>query len=244
MRDLLTRAEISEPPVDLERAAQVQGIEQIRTGKLRSSLGILSHRKSGLTVTLNERYPRRARFTLAHEIAHTLVEQGIAQHAQVVLARRAPRSASARERLCDEVAAELLLPYDMFREALGGRTVALDEIKRLAGQFDASLESTALRAGELAEERVEVCSWVSGRNGLKVKASTGEPFLSAREATRLRSYDSASPVAKAYRSKGREQGREQPFASAPWAVYDCEAQGFMRGNARFVLTVARPAALA
>ncbi|MDP3768538.1 MAG: hypothetical protein Q8S13_11030, partial [Dehalococcoidia bacterium] len=161
--------------------------------------------------------------------------------ATVVLAQRKHRRGGELERLCDEIAVELLLPYEMFLRALGGEPVSIAGIFGLAKQFDSSIQATALRAGEVSQQPVEVVCWErSGRSGIGVKARRGHEYLTAPGAER-RGLEDESPVARAFRSKGTERGSELPAPDAPWNVYDCEARGFLKGSARFVISVARPA---
>ena len=241
---LLAAAAVSQPPVDLVAVAKLQGIERITTRKMRRTLGTLREDAKGLTVTLNKREPLRARFTLAHEIAHTMIDPPDRKAATVTLAGRKPSGEDELERLCDEIAVELLLPYGLFSRALGQEPVTIGKIFGLARQFDASLQATALRAGELSTAPVQVICWErSGRSGYTVKAARGRDFLTGRGAETERSLAEQTPIARAFRSKEIERGRQLPSPEAP-DVYDCEARGFMKGDARFVISVVRPAALA
>ncbi len=80
----------------------------------------------------------RRRFTIAHEMGHALLEK---------TGRNCPKSGSDIERLCDMLAAEILMPKDVFLEKIGcdlsiGR---LFELKRI---FRASLLAVAFRCFE------------------------------------------------------------------------------------------------
>jgi Zn-dependent peptidase ImmA (M78 family) len=243
---LLAAARVSAPPVDLVRLAKLQGITSIRHRKMKSTLGMVKEGNDGsLTMLLNSRQPLRERFTMAHEIAHTIVDKMGDKPATVVLAARTPRRGTALERLCDQIAAELLMPYDMFRRSMDGEGVSLDTVERLAKVYEASLQSTALRLGELSDEEAQVVCWEREEKlGLRVRWKSGAPLLTAKGATAYRSLSNEeSPIARAYASKQRETGHETPWPDQPWCVYRCEAKGFLRGSARFVLSVARPVAV-
>jgi len=241
--DLLRRARVAGPPVDLLAIARLQGIERVEFAKLGPRLlGKLREKRGELTVTLNERQPHRSRFTLAHEIAHTMLEPFGNPRTKTALAHRNGRRGSALERLCDEVAVELLFPYELFRHAVAGLPPAIGAVTRTARLFDASLEATALRYGEVAPGPVEVVSWRQQGSGLKVKASRGTPLVAASDCRAVRSLsDASSPVARAFRSRGAERGLERPYDDMPWIAHPCEAQGFLRGEARYVLSLITPA---
>lgn len=240
--ELLAAAGVSQPPVDLVDVAKLQGIERVRMRKMRRTLGTLREGANGLTVTLNKREPFRSRFTLAHEIAHTIVDPPDRKAATVVLARRKPSSDGELERLCDEIAVELLLPQEMFIDALDDEPVSMGAIFRLAKLFDSSLQATALRAGELSREPVQVICWErSGRRGIRVKAARGRDFLTGPGADEDTSLADETPIARAFRSKRTERGRQVAAPQAP-DIYDCEARGFLRGDQRFVISVVRSAA--
>ena len=78
----------------------------------------------------------RRRFTIAHELAHVLFESS---------GPRAPHVGADLERLCDMLAAEILMPKAVFESALGEATVDGAVIRMLASRFQASLTATALR---------------------------------------------------------------------------------------------------
>ena len=78
----------------------------------------------------------RRRFTIAHELAHVLFESS---------GPRAPRVGTELERLCDMLAAEVLMPRALFQSALGGAIVDSVAVRALASQFQTSLTATAIR---------------------------------------------------------------------------------------------------
>ena len=81
----------------------------------------------------------RRRFTIAHELAHVLFEN---------TGPRAPRVGADLERLCDMLAAEILMPRPVFAAALSQATFDTSLVMRLASQFQTSLTATVLRCTE------------------------------------------------------------------------------------------------
>ena len=82
-------------------------------------LGTRGEGAKGLRVRRNNGGPVRARLARGHEIAHTMVDPPDRKAATVTLASRKPSGDDELERLCDEIAVELLLPYGLFSRALG-----------------------------------------------------------------------------------------------------------------------------
>lgn len=129
------------PPTDLVAVCGKLKIEEIVddddtpvVGELRRDDGVLR-----IVCATGQSIVRR-RFTIAHELGHALVESSGA---------RAPRVGRELERLCDMVAAELLMPRAVFDATLGQGAVDGPSIRRLAREFQTSLTSTALRCVEL-----------------------------------------------------------------------------------------------
>jgi hypothetical protein len=95
--------------------------------------------------------PQRRRFTVAHEIAHALIES---------TGRGRPRRGKELERLCDRFAVELLMPRLEFRRSVScGLTLA--NVLATAALFQTSIHSTAVRFTEMA-----TCSFVLVRDKL------------------------------------------------------------------------------
>ena len=81
----------------------------------------------------------RRRFTIAHELAHVLFES---------TGPRAPRVGGDLERLCDMIAAEILMPRTIFQAAFTQAVVDTSVVRLLAATFQTSLTATVLRCAE------------------------------------------------------------------------------------------------
>ncbi len=130
----------------------------------------------------------------------------------------------------------------MFKRAVDECPGAIDDIQRLASQFDGSVMATANRVGNLTEEPLQVVNWVRhGPRSLKAAQRSGSRFLTCRGASPYRSLTQmkSAPV-RAFHSGNRELGTEVPVPQMPWNVYECEAQRFS-GKDGYVLSVVRPA---
>ena len=82
----------------------------------------------------------RRRFTIAHELGHVLFETS---------GPRPPRVGADLERLCDMLAAEILMPKAIFEATLERSSIDGSVVRRLALTFQTSLTATVLRCAEL-----------------------------------------------------------------------------------------------
>jgi Zn-dependent peptidase ImmA (M78 family) len=92
--------------------------------------------------------PRRRRFTLAHEIAHALLLPLTGDPRRQLTCGRQVEL----ERLCDAVAAELLIPWAAIKRWLDNYTLndaRTDIVLNTANTFQVSLQATALRLTEV-----------------------------------------------------------------------------------------------
>jgi IrrE N-terminal-like domain len=106
---------------------------------------------------------RRQRFSVCHEVAHVVLEIG-PDHAipSWSYARRPPG-----EIACDVFAAELLLPYKLFKPRVDAADMEFASISGLADEFDSSLISTGSRFATFSRE---ICAFVVSEGG-KVRYS-------------------------------------------------------------------------
>lgn len=84
---------------------------------------------------------KKENFTLLHEIAHILVERD--QHAMIWLADRADPSVEL-ERLCEEIAANLLIPESLLDDVIGAGPITGEDLKTLVARSAASGPACAI----------------------------------------------------------------------------------------------------
>jgi hypothetical protein len=89
----------------------------------------------------------RQRFTICHELGHIKLKFP-SQHQALPWWSYAKRPLA--EILCDIFAAELLLPYDLFKPEAERSAVSLAAVENLAGRFEASLTATGSRFAAVA----------------------------------------------------------------------------------------------
>lgn len=163
--------------------------------------------------------PARRRFTLAHELAHVLLGHG-------GFRRRVhdERADHDEERLCDAVAAALLMPREAVQK-LGAKPLTYDGIRQFASHWEVSLSALICRLDEVSHQLVVMLTldktptgWVSVR-ALGSRPAPLRPLLSSptRAAVdALRDEPSTLPLLArfgAYAYTGRAEGYSKPMGS-------------------------------
>jgi Zn-dependent peptidase ImmA (M78 family) len=96
--------------------------------------------------------PERQRFSICHEITHTRFPDCYEEVRYRQRQRQLDWKHQELERLCNIGAAELLIPYDDFREHAGNRRPSLELANELRRTFEASMEAMLYRIVDLADE--------------------------------------------------------------------------------------------
>lgn len=142
-------------PLDsLEEIARRLGAAGITTTSMTFDGGIFEG-ASGFAIKLNSgTSPRRRRFTLAHEIAHLILDHGNARGA------RRSHANTELEQACDAIAAQILMPLDEFIHVARGRA-STASLLAIADHFGVSPQAAAVRVRELGlwSESVGQWSW-------------------------------------------------------------------------------------
>lgn len=108
-------------------------------------------------VLVNARkHPVRQRYSIAHEVGHTLFPDYEAELRRVGRLWRREGDESEFERLCQAAGAEFLMPLETFLERMNACGGGLEGVLRLAGEFQASFEAAARRRVETSAEAMAV----------------------------------------------------------------------------------------
>jgi O-acetyl-ADP-ribose deacetylase (regulator of RNase III) len=144
----------SGPPFDPLALAEWRGLQLEARGDIPDAR-LMPTAKGDSVLQYNPMRPRgRLRFSIAHEIAHTLFPD----HAEQVR-NRAVNTFSGRpdnwqlEVLCNIGAAELLMPLGSFSE-LAGEKVTIQKVMDIRKHFDVSTEACIIRLIKLATTRI------------------------------------------------------------------------------------------
>ena len=142
------------PPFDPIRLADLRGVPVSPRDDVFDAR-LVTH-DAGIQIEYNpNRPPGRRRFSVAHELAHTLFPD----HGEATRNRaRVDRATSddwQLEVLCNLAAAEFVMPIGSFRQ-LGRESLELRDLLRLRQQFGVSTEAILLRAAHLHHEPIAV----------------------------------------------------------------------------------------
>ena len=231
-RELLRAGRVEEPPVDVIRLARILGVARIKTTRLPSSEACLVPGENAHTILLSDlSSPRRNRFSIAHEIGHILLRSGGIRFRGFSRERH-----DYEERLCDYLAAEIIFPIDFFRNALQDLEPSIDAIGRLANRFEATVESTARRMGELNASGASVVCWQVHGKEMRIKWHVGHVPRSMRQSHD--SDDMSFGPALALHADGPMTGYE--WSQRPASLDTISESMSYGGKYPFVITVARP----
>ena len=158
---------------NLEALASDLGVKDIRLRPLTKGQdghpgidAMLIPLSDGYSVVINDTATAaRQRYSLAHELGHIML---LTTESLPRRPTRSPRYLSgcpttdmkkAEERLCDEIAAELLMPEEVFKEEIESQGRSLGNLPRWANSFRTSLTATAIRYWELLPEASYLIRW-------------------------------------------------------------------------------------
>lgn len=157
---LLAQHEQTQPPVRIERIAKELGLE-LRSGDLDDVSGVLVRQgNSAIIATNSTQSVQRQRFTIAHELGHFLLHEGITNHVDRSYRVNFRSAESSQATNVEEIeanyfAASILMPKPMLdersaEEALDNDTMVAD----LAREFRVSRLAMSLRLANLYEEAI------------------------------------------------------------------------------------------
>lgn len=132
---------IAAPPIDVEIVASMRDIHAITQVDGLDAAGMLITTQAGrLEIQVRASDPAtRQRFTVAHELGHTLFP-GYRMAARYRCQPSAVATSAERlEQLCDTAASEFLMPTQLLRPILDDQRLELDLVEMIADQFDVSL---------------------------------------------------------------------------------------------------------
>jgi hypothetical protein len=195
------------PPVDVLGLARALGVDTIELADLVED-GNVRHDEGGTHILVSKHINRaRRRFTLAHELAHLV----IAEPGDAFLAERSLPVRSDEERLCDEIAASILMPRAWVSCTFVDRPRTLASARELSDTALTSLAASVVRLNE-------VLGW--RRTFLRWRRRGGEWRLCARAGTPpdLHGTITSSPGTRAVLDAQLGCGGEERFAELPIAL--------------------------
>ncbi len=157
------------PPIDVNAVASCLGVKQVMVRELDVPGLLYQLDQDSAVIVVNNANPlTRQRYSCAHEIVHMLLSPS----QKVRLSHRSPVQAhKALERACEELAAEILMPQEVFTEYASRMGWAASSIQPLSNVFQTSMEATARRYVEVISEPCVMVMWrlVKTEDGSKTK---------------------------------------------------------------------------
>ncbi|HWL10156.1 MAG TPA: ImmA/IrrE family metallo-endopeptidase [Planctomicrobium sp.] len=139
---------------------------------------LMYNTKYDIGYTDGQHHPR-TRFTIAHELGHYFIQH----HREYLRNRRTShasvsefRSNAKIEKEADAFAASLLLPTHLVQPIINHGNLSLNAIDNIAGAFETSRVSTAIRAVQLSHFP---CAVAGIRNGIVAWMFPSEPLIEA-----------------------------------------------------------------
>lgn len=243
------------PPFLPEEFARLQGIKKIVKADLGETSAVLLRFHDGYVIKVNENHhPVRRNFSCAHEIGHVLVsELKLERYIQSIEYRtfdpqgEKKARATARERLCDVAATELLMPESVFRKYLSGFGVSVHSIERLASIFRVSIPSTAIRIAEVSPEPCMALLWQPWpRNkprGLRLAWRAGRRTISQSRINYMPVYKLVKPPStlhEAYETDNSTKSLRDFKIDNTVKRLPMESKGFGYDEKRYVISLAFP----
>ena len=151
---------------DLKTLAYRWGVTSIEEREIGSEAMLLPNRNGyGIVLKKADRPNQlvRQRFSFAHELGHLLLQKS--QQTGIALKYRGHGHSNAEERLCDQIAAEVLMPRLTFQEDAWLDGWSLRNLLDLARKYDTSVPATAIRMIDLMPEEALMGVWEFGGNG-------------------------------------------------------------------------------
>jgi hypothetical protein len=140
------------PPFDPFELARLREIELAPRNELREARTVASG--TGLAIEYNPTRPRdRVRFSIAHEIAHSLFGDVAREPRYRHNPAAGPADGWQLEMLCNVAAAEILMPTEVFGEHTR-RPMRIEQVLELREVFGVSIEALMRRATKLAEHPI------------------------------------------------------------------------------------------
>ncbi len=153
-RRTLQQFGVRKPPVPVERMAAGLNV-RVEYSPLEDNIsGFLFQKNGKLVIGVNNGHSEnRQRFTIAHELGHLLLEH----HGELFIDRKAwlfrdHKSQTGKykhEIKANSFAAELLMPEEFVRKAVGTELLDDDLIEELAERFQVSTQAMSIRLATL-----------------------------------------------------------------------------------------------
>ena len=197
-RAFVARVSLTVFPIDLEACVRGANAKLKYEALGENESGTTLRRPDGVHVVIvnSLETPARRNFTVCHEIAHIVL--GLpSDHREVPPWSSAKRDPN--EWMCDLFAAELLMPYTLWRKALPPEELSRSLIEKMASAFECSFPAAASRYASLASHP---CAYVTMSQGTVRFATMSMSLRTVGAKIRLRSPVPPGSLAHRLRADG------------------------------------------
>lgn len=241
------------PPFLTEEYARLLGVKNIIRTDLGKTSGLLLRFRDGPVIKINKNHNiSRQNFSFAHELGHILFSNlKLEKYIKSIEYRtNNPQKKiqvryTARERLCDAAATELLMPESVFIKYLLGFGVSIYSLERLSKIFGVSIKSTAIRIAEVSPEPCVALAWKpSTKNDiLRLDWCTGPGLKLVNRIPYKPQYSRVKPPSTLHSAFSQNEyvkcHRSFKFGTELKSL-PTESKGYGSGENRFVISLAFP----
>ncbi len=156
-RVIISESKQKSVPIKIDKLVENAGLKILYKPLDNSISGVLATTDKGSKyIIVNSNHsPNRQRFSLAHEFAHYLLHRKTAEIFVNSLLFRDEKSSTGADKIeveANKLAAELLMPEELIRKMVKTKVIDMqdeDEIKRLADNFEVSVQAMTFRLKNL-----------------------------------------------------------------------------------------------
>lgn len=244
-----------DPPFLTTEFLKLLGVKKVVKDNLGKTSAVLLRFPDGYIIKVNSNHhPYRQNFSCAHEIGHILLDKlGVERYTNHIEYRdfnpqkNSSLRASMKERLCNIVAAELIMPSDIFKEHLLKIGISVNAIERLSTQFLASSPSVAIKIAEVSPKPCIVLNWAPFRNkksrSLKLSRQVNSDSFKKDNNNYSPVHTSVSypsTLHTAYHTDKIVKSRKLFKSGNIKKSFLLESKGFGSGETRYVISIAFP----
>jgi len=164
----------SEPPIDLDMIYARFGLMQPKRVPLPNLQGLLVDPEYGLILVNQADPPQRQRFTESHELVELLFAALPPNNGWAARERVGPFKMSLKEELCNEGAAELLMPRSSFLPRVRQAGVSYATARQLAFKYQVSTTAALVQMTRIGPGSHAVVLWRRMHKPAELRAPTSE----------------------------------------------------------------------
>jgi Zn-dependent peptidase ImmA (M78 family) len=241
------------PPFSPEEIAKLVGVSRIEKADLGKANGLLIKVFKYSIIKINKNDIQvRQNFSCAHEIGHILVnELRLDKYVSTVEHRTFDPQAQKRnsskliEKLCDDVATELLMPQLVYGKYLSEMGLSINSIEKLARLFNVSIQAAAIRASELNTSPSIILKWqrkINNPNNLTLSWPKQKLIKGVLYSPKTKVVSPPSTLHRAFFNKELHGDTYKCFMSFKIGKEEkrlpLESKGFGSGNNRYLISLA------